>query len=130
MQGYVVADHVRGKRLEIRAGDLRVVVDRKSAALYRPPAGDVRTRNRDGKVYMLVGSKVLEMTTPVATKVGFALAKNGGACICHGDVVALEIGGEEFHLLPDTAVQLGGALMLKADRADDWQRANSTRRLQ
>lgn len=128
--GYVVADHVAGRRLELRAGDLRVVVDRKSAALYTPPAGDIRARSRDGKVYVLMGAKVLEMTTPVAIKVGFALAKNGGACICHGDVVALEIGGEEFHLLPDVAVQLGGVLMLKADRADDWQRANPNRRLQ
>lgn len=128
--GFVVANHVYGKRLEIRAGDQRVVVDRKSAALYTPPAGDIRARSRDGRVFMLMGAKVLEMTTPTATKIGFALAKNGGACICHGDVVALEIGGEEFHLLPAVAVQLGGVLMLKADRADDWQRANPKRRLQ
>lgn len=126
---YVVADRVTGKRLELRAGDHRVIVDRKRTELCVPHAGEIRARDREGKVYLLVGLKALEMTTPVAIKVGYALAKNGGACMSLGDLVTLEIGGEEFHLLPAMAVQLGGALMLKADRADDWQRANPNRRL-
>lgn len=128
--GYVVADHVRGKRLEIRAGDQRVVVDRKRTELCVPPSGDIRARGVNGRVHLLLGSKMIEMSTPVAVKVGYALAKNGGACMSLGDMVLLEIGGEEFHLPPAVAVQLGGVLMLKADRADDWQRAHRTRRLQ
>lgn len=127
--GYNVIDRVGGKRLELRSGDARVIVDRKNTAAYVTIQGDIRTRARGGRVHMLIGTKALEMTTPVAVKVGFALAKNGGACMYLGDVVSLEIGGEEFHLLPAVAVQLGGILMLKADRADDWQRANPNRRL-
>lgn len=130
MRGYVVADHVSGKRLELRAGDQRVVVDRKRTELCTAITGDIRARSRDGRVFLLLGTKMLEMTTPVAVKVGFALAKNGGACMSLGDMVSFEIGGEEFHLSPAVAVQLGGVLMLKADRADDWQRANPNRRLQ
>lgn len=130
MQGYYVPDKVSGKRLEVTAGDQRVIVDRKRQALYKAPMGDIRTRTRGGHVQMLIGTKMLDMTTPVAVKVGFALAKNGGACMYLGDFVCFEIGGEEFHLLPAVAVQLGGMLMLKADRADDWQRANPERRLQ
>jgi hypothetical protein len=130
MQGYYVPDHVQGKRLEIRSGDQRIVVDRKRALVATAIAGDIRARAENGMVHLLVGTKYMAMTTPVAVKVGFALAKNGGATMYHGDMVSFEVGGEEFCLPPAVAVQLGGALMLKADRADDWQRANPKRRLQ
>jgi hypothetical protein len=120
--GYDVRNVISGKRLEIRAGDQRVVVDRKCTDLYVPPGGDIRARRRADKVYILMGTKQLEMTTPVATKIGFALVKNGGFCIYLGDVVSFEIGGEEFTLLPAVAVQLGGAILKKADVADDYQR--------
>lgn len=127
---YVVADHVSGKRLDIRCGDARIEVDRIREALFQPPMGDIRTAHGGGMVRLLIGGKCIEMTTPVASKVGFALAKNGGACMSLGDVVLFRINGDEFHLLPAVAVQLGGGLLLKADRADDWQRANPKRRLQ
>ena len=120
---YVVSNHVNGKRLEIVSGDSRVIVDRAKTSLAHFLTSDIRARQRDGKVYVLIGTKVLEMTTPTAIKVGFALAKNGGACVCHGDLVTLEIAGEVFYLPPYVAEQLGGVIMLKADRADDWQRA-------
>lgn len=122
--GYFVGDRVYGKRLEIRSGmsGQRIVVDRKREGLIPALTGDIRARHRGGSVFLLLGSKMLEMTTPVAVKVGFALAKNGGACMFHGDMVLLEIGGEEFALPPSVAVQLGGVMMLKADRADDFQR--------
>lgn len=127
--GIQVANLVSGKRLEIRNGEQRIVVDRKRQAMYVPVRGDIRARFRGGRVYLLLGAKMLEMTTPVAAKVGFALAKNGGACIHLGDFVMLEIGGEEFHLLPADALQLGGVMLKKADRADDWQRDNPFRRV-
>lgn len=120
--GYSVADRVNGKRLEIRAGDQRLIVDRKKTQFCTPLIGDIRARRRGDKVYILLGSKQLEMTVPVAIKVGFALTKNGGACMYLGDMVLLEIGGEEMTLLPAVAVQLGGVMMLKADKADDFQR--------
>lgn len=129
MPAYNVIDHVSGKRLEVRCGDQRVVVDRKKTETFVPPVGDIRVQAREGQVDLLIGDKLLTMRTPLAIKVGFALNKNGGACMYLGDFVVMEINGIEFHLLPAVAVKVGGALMLKADRADDWQRANP-RRLQ
>jgi hypothetical protein len=83
----------------------------------------MRARFRNGRVHLLLGTKALEMTTPVAAKVGYALAQNGGACFYLGDVVSFSVGGEEFTLLPEVAIQLGGVMLKKTDRADDWQRA-------
>lgn len=122
--GVHVGNLVSGKRLEIRSGmtGQRIVVDRKKAGIHAALYGDIRASARGRMVCLLLGSKALEMTTPVAVKVGFALAKNGGACLYHGDMVLLEIGGEEFTLPPAIAVQLGGVMMLKADKADDFQR--------
>lgn len=120
--GYAVADRVWGKKLVATAGDSRIVVDRVKQALYVPPVGDIRISTKFGMVYLTIGTKVLEMTTPVAVKVGFALAKNGGACQALGDVVLFNIGGEQYTLLPDVAVQVGGGVLLKADKADDFQR--------
>jgi hypothetical protein len=127
--GIHVANLVSGKRLEIRSGEQRIVVDRKRQALFVPIRGEVRARFRNDRVYVLLGSKALEMTTPVASRVGFALAKNGGACMYLGDFVFLEIGGEEFHFSPADAVQLGGVMLKKTDRADDWQKSNPIRRV-
>lgn len=121
--GYDVRDRVQGKRLEIRAGDQKIIVDREDLALYVPPRGDARARYRGGRVYLLIDDKQLEMTIPVAVKVGFALAKNGGAARALGGAVVLfQINGERYTLLPAVAEQLGAVLMRKADRADDWQR--------
>lgn len=111
-----------GKRLEIRNGDQRIVVDKRRVTLFVPFHGEIRARYRNDRVYILLGTKALEMTTPVAFKVGYALAQHGGACFYQGDVVLFEIGGEEFTLLPETALQLGGVMLKKTDRADDWQR--------
>lgn len=121
---YNVADRMKGERLEIRSETVgpRIVVDRKLISAYVPPQGEIRARCREGKVQVLIGTKTLDMTTPVAVKVGISLAKNGGACQYLGDIVLLEIGGEEFHLLPEIAMALSGAIIRKADKADDWQR--------
>lgn len=120
--GIQVANLVSGKRLEIRNGEQRIVVDRKRQTMFVPFRGELRARYRNDRVYLLLGGKALEMTTPIASKVGFALTRNGGACFYQGDFVCFEIGGEEFHLLPSDALQLGGVMLKKADRADDWQR--------
>ena len=125
--GIVVANIVRSQRLEVRNGDQRIVVDRRRQALFVPFVGELRARFRNRRVYLLLGTKALEMTTPVASKVGYALAQNGGACFYQGDFVVLEVGGQEFCLSPETALQLGGVLLKKTDRADDWQRDNPRR---
>ncbi len=129
--GIHVADHVRGRRLEIRASksfnDQRIVVDH-TLGVGVPPPGEIRARFRGEKVFLLMGLKQLEMSIPVAAKVGYALANNGGAALYLGGFVSLKVGGEKYSLPGETSIQLGGVLMKKTDRADDWQRANPKRR--
>lgn len=114
------------KHLDIRSGDSHIQVDRIKVMLYVPPAVDrIVARTRGPFTYILVGDQALEMGTPVAVKVGLALAAAGDECIHTGDMVKLAINGTELHLLPERALQLGGILARKADRADDWQRAHA-----
>lgn len=123
---YDARNHVQSKRFEMASGDVKIIVDRKSEWLYVPPMGECRARHRGGMVSMLIGAKYLEMTTPVAVKLGLALATNGGACQYLGDVVSLNIGGDELTLLPEIAAKLGAVILRKADRADDFQRGISS----
>ena len=115
-----------GKRFEIWSGDTRIAVDRSNEALYKPCGRDVRAQTHFDKVQILIGDKMLEMTTVVAVKLGLALNVNASACIRHGDVVLLEIGGVEFTLPPWLAAKFGGLICKKADKADDFQRAQRT----
>jgi hypothetical protein len=65
-------------------------------------------------------------------KIGLALCLKSdehGSQTVKGEVVAFNISGFEVLLLPQTAMSIGAAILRKADRADDWQRAfNQTHR--
>ncbi len=115
---------INSERLSISTGTAgsSLVVDRKRAATYIPPPGTVRVRAQGPSVYVLLGPKVLELSTPVAMKIALSLVGHAKACEGTPDFVVLSINGEEIHLLPAIATQLGGALVKKADKADDWQR--------
>lgn len=111
------------KHLDIVCGTSSITVDRLRAPLYVPPPFNrIVARTRHGLVYLLIGGQVVELTTPVAVKVGLALAAAADECIHSGDVIQLRINGASLDLLPSPALQLGGVLAKKADRADDWQR--------
>ena len=116
--------------MELWSADSRLCIE-KRRALYLPQTGDARVRKEYGQVVMIIDDKRLEMSTPVAVKVGLELVKSAGTAV-DGELVALTISGVEVLLLPDTATRIGGAILRKADKADDWQRANNTpsRRLQ
>lgn len=112
--------------LNIVSGNSNITIDRIKVAVYVPPKVDrIIARTRGPFTYIIVGDQALEMGTPVAVKVGLALAVAGNECIHTGDMVKLAINGTELHLFPEKALQLGGILAKKADRADDWQRANA-----
>jgi hypothetical protein len=119
---YDARNHVVGKRFELACGDQTIVVDRIKEQLYVPQAGECRVRQRGAEVHVLIASKLLQMTTPAAVKLGLALSTNGGACAYLGDLVSVNIGGEALTLLPQVAMKLGGVILKKADRADDYQR--------
>lgn len=124
---YSMPDVVNGKRLELRAGDQRIIVDHQATGVNPPPPDQIRARFRGDQCYLLCGLKQVQMSIPVAAKIGHALANNGGAALYLGGVVLLDIGGERYSLMGEPAIQLGGVLLRKADRADDWQRENPRR---
>lgn len=114
---------IDGQRLEIWSGGQRLVIDRKKViGTYQSACERIVVRQERGSVALFVGDRRLEMTTPIAVKVGFSLCKNGGSWLEPDDAVLFEISGIEILLLPEIAVRVGGAILRKADRADDWQR--------
>lgn len=75
---------------------------------------------------MLIGAAVVEMTTVTAHKIAFPLILKSDEA-GPGDVVTLTVNRKDLDLLPNQAKKLGGALLRKADAADDWQLANNRR---
>lgn len=112
------------KGLELWSDGTRISIDKKNQAIWKPQDGNVVVRKTLGRVVLLIGGKQLDMSTPVAVKVGLALVKNGGGYLDPHDVVVFNISGVEVFLLPETAMKIGGAILRKADHADDWQRDN------
>lgn len=90
-------------------------------AIYVPNIKRAVVRFRRNLVYLFLDDLPLEMTTPAAAKVGYQLCKHE-ALAEPGEIILLIINRQEFHLLPETARQIGGVMLKKADRADDWQR--------
>lgn len=105
-------------------GDHRISVDRKRG-VFRPEMGDVVVRQDCGDVLVFVKGKALRMSTPIAVKIGLALTGTGGANFEPDEIVVMDISGVEVQMLPQTAAKIGSAILRKADRADDWQRAFS-----
>jgi len=108
--------------MELWSGDQRLVVDKKSA-VYLPQLGNAVVRREFDQVILFIDGKRLEMSTPVAVKIGLQLVRSAGTAQ-EGELVTLIISGVEVLLLPDTATRIGGAILRKADKADDWQRDN------
>lgn len=81
---------------------------------------EVRVRSRHGLVYLKVGDKVLPMQTPAAHRLGMAMVTKGGEAQ-PGELVIVKINGEGLQFPPSNAKQVGGALLRKADDADDFQ---------
>jgi len=80
----------------------------------------VRVRSEVDHVLMLAKQKIVKFRTPAAHRTGFALAKKGGEAM-PGEFVIMRINGEALEMLPEDAVNLGGALLRKADDVDDYQ---------
>lgn len=117
-----------GAILKLWSGDSSISVDHRRVPFFSPDPGRITLRKEFGNVVLFYQDKRLEMSTPVAVKIGLALVKHGGGVLEPSDIVVLSISGVEVLLLPETATRIGGALIRKADKADDWQRDNVTAR--
>lgn len=91
---------------------------------YSPSADSLRVGHRYGQVVLSSGGKSIEIDTPTAIKVCLALGRLYSKLEA-GEFINLQINGEDIHLLPDLALKVSGALLRKADAADDWQLASA-----
>ena len=92
-----------------------------SKQVYAPTVQRIVARYEFSLVVLWLDGTKVEMTTPVASKIGLALAM-GYTTAEPGDLVIMRVNGTEVQLVPLQARQLGGVVLKKADRADDWQR--------
>lgn len=98
-----------------------------STGVYVPWHAAVRVGHDHGSVRMTINDKTIGMTTPTAHRVGYALAVKGGQAQ-KGEHVTLSVNGERMQLLPEHALQLGGAILRKTDDADDYQLATRVKK--
>lgn len=99
-----------------------IKVDRKKGvALFSPDKVTVRAEGP--QVVMLIGATSrIEMNTPTAHKVGFALIRLARDCLNEKEgFVCVTINGADLELPPQSARQIGAGLLRKSDTADDFQ---------
>jgi hypothetical protein len=76
-------------------------------------------RQEYGNVIMIVGDKRVELTTSSAHKLGMGIAKKIPYLV-KNEIIFIMINGERVEL-PGVADKVAGALLRKADDADDFQ---------
>lgn len=81
----------------------------------------IRVRQAQHEVVMLVDNKTIVVETPAAVKAGLSLATLAGQAQ-NNEIVTFSYSGETINLSPNHACKLAGALLKKADMADDFQR--------
>lgn len=109
--------------MKLTEGTNSLTVELKTrGVLYVPPVSELRVRERNGRVFVLFGDQILSLSTPIAAKVGMALARCGQLALQTAEWVSFKVNSVEIVLLPEAAIQLGGVMLKKTDRADDWQR--------
>ena len=95
-----------------------LVVKVETIPIIHTPTDNIVVRSRHGRVYMSIGKKVIELSTITAHKVGMAIIKSK---LDYNELVVLEINKERFEFLWQVAKKVAGALLRKADDADDYQ---------
>jgi len=91
-----------------------------SRGVYKGESHKIVVRSERGQVVVFIDQSRLEFTTPAAFKIGFAMVKKAGQALA-GDLVKLVINSKELQLLPEQALQVGGAILRKFEDADDFQ---------
>ena len=97
--------------------------------IYVPNVARVAVRNEGHAVVLFIGQARVELRTPEAHKMGFALIRCADSCIDENtlDFVVLTVNGSEIHIEAAPARQLAGALLRKADLVDRFQNENKLR---
>lgn len=95
-------------------------------AVYQGQNMTVRVRSEYGHVFAAFNDRVLEMKTPAAHRMGLELVKKGGEAAAD-ELVIVKINGKEIQFDANNAKQVGGALLRKADDADDFQQQRTSK---
>ena len=80
----------------------------------------IRVESHYGMVYWAIGDSIIKLTTVVAHRIGMALCKKASER-APDEFVFVKINGKEIQFEARNAKQVGGALLRKADDADDFQ---------
>lgn len=99
-----------------------ISVDRRSGILELK-AHRIVVRSRYGSVFINIDGAIIELTTIVAHRIGLDLVCKANDCL-PSEQINVNINNKKLGLLPTHATQIGGALLRKADDADDWQLEN------
>jgi len=105
--------------------DLTVDVTRN---IYQPKHVSIVIRHELGNVIMFIDGKRVEMTTITAHGIGMAIAK-AVPQLEQGEIIEVNINKEPIQLIGGYAMKVAGALLRKADDADDWQLQHNTKRI-
>lgn len=103
---------------EIPQDTLSVDIDR-IPTIYRPPE-TIKAAHVRGKVRLIIGNKGVELSTIIAHKIGMVIAK-AVPTLEFNEMVVLSINNERIEMLKPIASRVSTALLIKADKADDWQ---------
>lgn len=99
-----------------------ITVDRKTGICDFIPQ-KVIVRSKYGNVFIFINSLEVEMSTILAHKIGMAMVTKSYNC-APSEYIQIKINNASVVLLPMHATQIGGALLRKADDADDFQLEN------
>ena len=98
-----------------------IAVDRRTGG-YTPPPYPLLVGHRDGQVVLTMGGKRMTIGTTTAIDVCLSLGRMA-VKLEPGEHLVLILDGYEIPLPFEAAVTVSGALLRKADAADDWQLA-------
>jgi len=99
-----------------------IKIDKKSGILTEVPP-KISVKSKHDKVLLIIGNSTIELTVPTAIKMGRAIALKANEL--HGaEYVSLTINGKEVQIPKQDGIKIGGALLRRADFADDFQTAN------
>jgi len=99
---------------------------------FNPVVYKIRVRSEGPLVVLVFDNKRIEVRTPTAHQIGFALIRAADDCIKANEIgarefVVLKINNADIHLPAEAGRQLGASLLRRSDPADDFQRKYNLR---
>lgn len=110
----------------IRRHENSISVSRVRNTVFVPTVHSIQIGERGPDCVLILDNAPILLNTPDAVKIGYELCRMESQSE-EGELIILTINGRDVMLIPSQARQVGGVLLKKADRADDWQRNEGKR---